>query len=240
MYQRLRNPAYYRKNQEEYAFYKELIRTAGIGNDLIFDVGANQGQKSEIFSKLAKQVIAFEPSQKLFVLLQKRFRNSNVKLFNYALGSSVAQLDFYEVEGNEAHNSLSKKHVETTVTSRNIATIETVRHKKVKVETLENFITEVGIPGYIKIDVEGYEYEVIKGLNTPVRLISFEANLPEFRDESIQIVEYLASISHDKYKFNFTTDTSFLIDTFVSREEAMSFLSATLFRYLEVYAILYQ
>ena len=238
MYQKFRNPFHYKIIQEETNFYRELLRQVHAKNDLIFDVGANQGDKSDIFSKFTKKVIAFEPSEKLYTFLRKRFNNRNIQLFNCALGSNESLQDFYEVEGDESHNSLSKKHIETTVTAREIATLQTVKHKKVKVERLEHFIATFGMPVYIKIDVEGFEHEVIKGLKTPVPLISFEANLPDFYEETIQIIEYLEKISSGKYRFNFTANSSFLQEKFLPKEEAIGFLSASPYSCLDIYAML--
>lgn len=234
-YQKLRFPVKFKKQQEEPSFYKKFLNSYPLKNALIFDVGANMGNKSIIFSKLAKKVVAFEPSEKLFSYLLKRFENSNVTLFNYALGSCVSKSDFYIVENNEAYNSLNKKHIKTTTTLRGIATMATVQHKKIQVEVIENFIQKFGVPKYIKIDVEGYEYEVIKGLKTPVPLLSFEANLPEFLSESIQTINHLDLISFNKYRFNFATSNSFLNEKFIGKEDAIQFLRETALQYLEIY-----
>ena len=140
LYQKLRNPLAFKKDQEEVNFYSQLLAAINYPKELIFDVGSNVGKKSAIFSKLAKKVIAFEPSEKLFTYLRKRFKNSHVELFNCALGSTVSSSEFYEINGNEAYNSLSKKHIETTVTKREISNIELVTRRKVNVEIIENFI----------------------------------------------------------------------------------------------------
>ncbi|WP_034886445.1 FkbM family methyltransferase [Gillisia sp. JM1] len=238
IYKKFRDPENYRKQQVEPNFYKRILKMHPSRNNLIFDVGANIGSKSIIFSKLARKVVSFEPSEKLFIFLQKKFANTNVILFNYALGNSVSKSDLYIVENNEAYNSLNKKHIEITATSRNIATIDTVKHQQVNVEIIENFITKFGIPKYIKIDVEGYEYEVIKGLKTTVPIISFEANLPEFSEESIQIIKYLDELSLNRYKYNFTVSNSFIMKNFIAKEEAINFLIDTNLQYVEIYAIL--
>lgn len=235
-YQKLRFPAAFKKYKEEIKFYSDILGTLKYQNDLIFDVGANLGYKSVMFSRLSKKVVAFEPSQKLFAYLQKRLKNSNVELFDCALGSDATTLEFYEIPGNEAYNSLSKKHIDTTVKNRGVPNAEHLTKSKVTVETVENFITKSGVPKYIKIDVEGYEYEVILGLKTAVPLISFEANLPEFCDESVKIIEYLSKISSDKYLFNFTNDNFFLLQKFVTKEEAINFLLQTTANYMEIYA----
>ena len=239
LYQKYKYPKKFKKQKEEEKFYKFFLKSHPAKNDLIFDVGANIGSKSKIFSKLAKNIIAFEPSPKLFSFLQTKFRNTNVKVYNYALGTNVSKSFLYIVEENEAYNSLKKKHIITTVSSRGIATLDSVKKEKIKIEKLENFITKFGIPKYIKIDVEGYEYEVLKGMETVVPLLSFEVNLPEFLNESLKAIAYLQNISSNKYLFNFSSSTnSFLENEFLSAEKAKFFLQKTDLSYLEIYAYL--
>jgi hypothetical protein len=71
--QRLRDPAHARKLNEEEHFYRELL--AGLKVDLIFDVGANVGDKAEVFSRIAGRVVCFEPDPRLAEHLRRRFRN---------------------------------------------------------------------------------------------------------------------------------------------------------------------
>jgi len=52
-------------------------------------------------------------------------------------------------------------------------------------------IEDYGVPSFIKIDVEGFEYEVIKGLSHPVKFISFEFT-PEYIESSIKIIDYIS------------------------------------------------
>ena len=157
----------------------------------------------------------------------------------YIIGTDQIRLraEKWNPETDEAPDFIiSKKHIETTVTERNVSNFDLIKNKEVIVEKIENFIKKYGIPIYIKIDVEGYEYEVIQGLETAVPLISFEANLPEFCQESVNCISYLSSISSDKYMFNFTTDNFFLRDHFVKKDDAIKFLESTHLRYLEIYA----
>lgn len=100
---------------------------------------------------------------------------------------------------------------------------------------LENFICKFGLPKYIKIDVEGYELEVLKGLETPIPLLSFEANLPEFRVETIKSIEYLHNLSSGKYVYNFANDNFFLKEDFISKDEAIDYITTTKLHYLEIY-----
>jgi hypothetical protein len=63
--------------------------------------------------------------------------------------------------------------------------------------TLEQMISTYGRPFYIKIDVEGYELNVLKGLQTAVPYLSFEVNLPYFRSEGEQCTARLREIAAD-------------------------------------------
>jgi hypothetical protein len=89
---------------------------------------------------------------------------------------------------------------------------------KIQTFTLDEVIKKFGVPGFIKIDVEGYEEKVLKGLTQPVPLISFEAILPYFMDETISCVEHLCSLCEDA-NFNYTAGNKFVYDQFISKEE---------------------
>jgi len=70
---------------------------------------------------------------------------------------------------------------------------------------LEKLIASHGIPFYIKIDVEGHELNVLRGLKQPVPYLSFEINLPEFKEEGLECIRILAEIAVDG-EFNYVAD----------------------------------
>ena len=71
--------------------------------------------------------------------------------------------------------------------------------------TLDHLIRDFGVPFYIKVDVEGYEPAVIRGLSRPVPLISFECNLPEFADEAEECIARLVHLSPTA-RFNYAIE----------------------------------
>jgi len=234
VYQRIRNPKFYHRQFEELNFYKELVKD--LDNKLIFDIGANIGNKSYLFSKIAKQVLAFEPSKKCEFILKNRFEKSNVTIINIALGSNKNVIDYFEVDNDSAYSSLSKKHIETIVKGRNANNLYSITSKKVETDTIENYISKYGKPSYIKIDVEGYEIDVIKGLLQPVSIVSFESNLPEFRNETIESIDYLSNISNDVYLFNAYSEGPFLFENFISKDQITEFVKTTQLRSVEIFA----
>ena len=233
-YQKIRNPAAYQSFKDELIFYRNLFGEKKM--KLIFDVGANVGNKTHIFSKTARQVVSFEPSQKCLHILRSRFSNKKVMIIDTALSNTGGALDYYQVNTNEAYSSFSKKHIDSTVTKRKVAGADEIVMKKIPTNTLDSFINTYGVPDYIKIDVEGFEWEVISGLTQTVPLISFEANLPDFLFETVSIIEYLSKLSNRSYLYNINVNGPFLFDSFVSKEAIINHLRNIDLTYLEVYA----
>ena len=153
-----------------------------------------------------------------------------------ALSNTGGTLDYYQVNTNEAYSSFSKKHIDTTVKNRKVAGIDEIVVKKIPTNTLDSFINTYGVPDYIKIDVEGFEWEVISGLTQTVPLVSFEANLPDFLFETVSIIEYLSKLSNRSYLYNINVNGPFLFDSFVSKEAIINHLRNIDLTYLEVYA----
>lgn len=232
IYQKFRNPKFYKKQIKEYKFYREILKD--LENDLIFDVGANIGSKSIIFSKIAKKVISFEPTDQCIHILKNRHLNSNIEIIKCALSNENSIKSFFEVEDNSAYSSLSNKHIDKKV-SKDL----NVNSKSINTYTLDHFIKVYGAPSFIKIDVEGYEKEVISGLTIPVKFLSFESNLPEFLHESIQVINYLNKISKGNYKYNFSSEGDLLLEKFVDKEKIIKIIKKVKYSSIEIYVKLF-
>ena len=74
-----------------------------------------------------------------------------------------------------------------------------------KILNLDSMINKYGIPKFIKIDVEDYEYKVLCGLNQPIEFISFEYTVPERVDEVIKCIDRINFLaSGKKVLFNYS------------------------------------
>jgi FkbM family methyltransferase len=109
-----------------------------------------------------------------------------------------------------AVNTLSQKWAETLKSDKlRIAGthggLTFAQSKTVETTTLEDLILTYGVPFFLKIDVEGYEAHVLRGLKRPVPFLSFEVNLPDFRPEGMECVRLLESLAADG-KFNYAAD----------------------------------
>jgi hypothetical protein len=115
---------------------------------------------------------------------------------------------------------------------------EFTNEKTVETVTLDSLIEKYGIPDYIKIDVEGHEWECLEGLNQNIRVISFEANLPEFRTETLQGIAHLKKINK-LTKFNYCIDeTEFYFPNHMDAPEFYDFIEHTELRYMEIFSFM--
>jgi FkbM family methyltransferase len=185
-------------------FYRRLLTGLRPG-DLIFDIGANEGFKTDLFLRLGARVVAVEPDETNQSILREKFLKFRlVRKPVVIVGKAVSDQSTVEtmwVDGpGSAVNTLSQKWATTLKGNKARHTyghygLDFAREKTVETTTLEELISAHGVPIFIKIDVEGYELNVIRSLQRPVRYLSFEVNLPEFRPEGMQCVELLERLA---------------------------------------------
>ncbi len=128
--------------------------------DTVLDIGANLGEVSLNAARMvgdAGKVFAFEPFPANFRKLQENAALncfSNLSLINKALGSEATTLSMFSPQdGNEGMNRISS--------SASPGSDET----SVDVITLDDFVDDEALKkiDLIKIDVEGFEMNVLKG-----------------------------------------------------------------------------
>jgi FkbM family methyltransferase len=198
----------------EIEFYRSFL--GGLRkDDLIFDVGANQGDKTNVFLRLGARVVSVDPDEVNQNVLRGRFlqfRLSPMKVVPVCKAvSDKCGAETMWIDGpGSAVNTLNQKWVDTLKTKKDEFEhehfgLDFSRSKTVETTTLEELIRAHGMPYFVKIDVEGYEASVIRGLKQPVPYLSFEVNLPEFRKEGIECVRMLGGLAPEG-KFNYEAD----------------------------------
>jgi FkbM family methyltransferase len=200
-----------RQRRAEEAFYRSLLGDLR-QCDVVFDIGANIGAKTLAFVGLGATVVAIEPdeeNQQVLdrMFLKNRFRPKPVLIVGSAVGAQEGEMTMFIDHAGSAKNTLSSKWVEVLRKDdrRFGSRLDFREQRTVAVTTLEALIRRFGKPVFVKIDVEGYELDVLQGLEQPVPLLSFEVNLPEFRHEGLLCAQRLAQLSKQGL-FNYVVD----------------------------------
>jgi len=140
----------------------------------IFDIGTNHGLFTDEYIKLHPnlEAICIEANPTLFTQLTNKFQGSeNINVYHYLVSSeSNESIDFYINTGCDGVSTASTDWVINSRFSDNNWALPI----QVKSITLDDLIANTFMPDMIKIDVEGYENEVLKGLTQKVGLIQFE------------------------------------------------------------------
>lgn len=144
--------------------YKHFLRPG----ELAFDIGANCGEVTEVLLALGCQVVSVEPQPEIAAMIPKR-----AEVVVAACGASEGSAIMY-ANANPYMTSL-RRDIAGVASSTNGAW-HTVAEVEVPVVTLDALIAEHGLPRFCKIDVEGYEAEVLRGLSQPLPALSFEVH----------------------------------------------------------------
>lgn len=192
-------------------FYAQFIKEG----DLCFDVGAHTGERTQVFRQLGAKVICVEPQRACLEWLYQRFgHDQNVIIVGKALGEQEGHAELAVCEDAPEISTMSKKWREQGRFSREH---EWTKSEQVSVTTLDALIHMYGVPTFCKIDVEGYEALVLRGLTQPIPVISFEFTR-EFLPDAWLCMNRLLSIGPVVFNVCINNSTQFLSPTWTTAE----------------------
>jgi FkbM family methyltransferase len=203
-------PGRRRARRRMLALYRGFVRPG----DLCFDIGANVGNRTEMFLALGARVVAVEPQAFCVGKLQRRFgSNPRVEIVPDAVGRMSGEA---ELLSSSAHtiSSMSAEWVERVRASGRFGSHTWNDAGTVPVTTLDALISEQGVPSFCKIDVEGYEAEVLAGLSTPLDALSFEYT-PEAIDSAIACLQRLAELGRTVFNYSIGDTGVFALEEWV-------------------------
>ena len=173
--------------RKKYKFLKKKIEK---DIDIFFDIGAHHGETIKDFLRnfSIKKIYAFEPSQSNFTILKKnikklKFNNDHLEIeaFPFGLGNLNEILDLNEIKDGESNtfnkidtNSKYFKKKKKIITFFGLT--EFFKKKiPTKIITLKNFLDEKKIDkiDFVKIDTEGFEYNILLGLEDYISKVNY-------------------------------------------------------------------
>jgi FkbM family methyltransferase len=164
------------RHNYEQAFDSEMMRSIRPG-DTVWDIGANEGYYTTRFAEAvgaSGRVVAFEPSPPSITILRGKCGDAtNVEIVAAAVGAAEATLSFYSSEsGSSVTDGFMRRDATDTVTT-------------VAVHPGDAFLA-AHPPAIIKVDVEGFELDVLRGMADVLRS-------PRLRHLFVE-VHFLASV----------------------------------------------
>jgi len=178
-------------------------------NSHVFDVGANRGQSSEIYTRLGARVTAFEPQVDLHAEIRQLCgRKARITIESCGLG------------GKEETRTLHITSYDQTASLRNDWEGDRIGKCPIQISTLDRQIKIHGLPDYCKIDVEGWELEVLSGLNQAINIISFEYHTADKElDRAEAVILHISELGSYYCNFKTATDKNFHHEKFIPIRE---------------------
>jgi len=204
-------------------FYEKLLNSDHRPN-IFFDVGANYGTHSLLFHSQGVQTISFEPNPNAY----KGYRNieelNGVKYNTekVAVGSKTDKAELVFPKYETWLGSISSEYTEKLEGMENVEKVE------VDVITLEDYIARSGLkPDLIKIDTEGFEYQVLMGAEAYLKstpcLVVFECTT---EDEKANLWEFFNQIDYSMHDIHRPQDELTNKDQFM-RSSSNNYLAAS-------------
>lgn len=169
--------------------------------DICWDIGANIGFYTCLFASRVEDtgsVGAFEPAARTCDYLHKNVSLNqflNVTVVNKGLGDEVEQRHLYYSEAALAEGTASLKYANGRTAS-----------ERVILDTIDNLIRELPIPNFIKIDVEGYQLEVLRGgeyclkTHAPLLMAELKDVGETHLDNFSEIEKYIMDLGYSLYE----------------------------------------
>ena len=155
--------------------------------NLIFDIGYNKGEFADVCFRAHPQcrVVGVEANVSL---TYGKSNTQNFILLNALVSSGANTHEDFYIEPNQSGISTASLHFmqnsRFTKGSKNLRpnSANWAVKTRVPTTTLDAMVSAYGPPDLIKIDVEGYEYEVIQGLSSKQKMICFEWHEEEYEN----------------------------------------------------------
>ena len=184
------------RDQAMDALYRHFVKAG----ELAFDIGSHVGDRIGSFRRLGARVVALEPQPDCARIIRAIYAGQpEVTLVESACGPTPGKLKLHINSANPTVTTASRDFVAAAGGARGWEGQIWDREIEVPVTTLDALVAAHGRPAFVKIDVEGFEADVLAGLSAPVPVLSFEFTTIQ-RDVALRCLELLARLG--PYRFD--------------------------------------
>ncbi|MEM9341788.1 MAG: FkbM family methyltransferase [Pseudomonadota bacterium] len=170
---------------------------------LAFDIGAHLGDRTASFRRLGARVVAVEPQPAVFRALRLLHGSDpGVHLLAAAVGAEPGEMEMFVNTANPTVSTVAEDLVTSARHAKGWSDQVWDRVITTPVLTLDQLIASHGRPDFVKIDVEGFEAEVLRGLSQPLPAMSFEFTTLQ-RAVAVEALQVLERLEH--YECNYST-----------------------------------
>jgi FkbM family methyltransferase len=167
---------------------------------LIFDIGANIGLFTDKCLEMYPEcrVILIEPNKDLCNFLHEKYKNNkNIKIIERVVASKDdEEIDFF-ISNADTISTSSLDWINNSRFTNHYIWMDPI---KIKTITIDRLIFDYGKPDLIKVDVEGFEFEVFKGLSNKVNEICFEWAEETFNN-TLNSVKLLENLGYNSFGY---------------------------------------
>jgi len=152
-------------------FYAQFVRPG----DVTFDIGSHVGDRIGSFRRLGAQVVAVEPQPLCARAIRAIYGGDDqVTVVEAACGAEPGTVTLRVNTANPTVSTASPRFIRAADGAPGWEHERWDEVIEVPVTTLDALIARHGVPAFAKIDVEGYEDQVLAGLSRPLPALSFE------------------------------------------------------------------
>ena len=151
--------------------YRQFLKPG----ELAFDIGSHVGDRIGSFRRVGARVVALEPQPLCARVIRAIYADdANVTLVERACGPKPGKLTLHINSANPTVTTASTDFVKAADGAGGWEGQHWDQTIEVPVTTMDALIAAHGMPDFVKIDVEGFEGDVLAGLTQKVPALSFE------------------------------------------------------------------